>query len=68
VGLTECEIAVLRLLVSGKTNRQIAAALFISTNTVSHHLRSIFAKTGAGNRTEASAFAHTRGLCARSAE
>ena len=68
VGLTEREIAVLRLLVSGKTNRQIAAALFISTNTVSHHLRSIFAKTGAVNRTEASAFAHAHGLCPPSAE
>jgi DNA-binding CsgD family transcriptional regulator/pimeloyl-ACP methyl ester carboxylesterase len=60
--LTEREIAVLRLLAAGKTNRQIAAELFISTNTVSHHLRNIFAKTASTNRTEAAAFAHANGL------
>ncbi len=61
-GLTEREIAVLRLVAAGKTNDQIGAELYISTNTVSHHLRSIFAKTRAANRTEAAAFAHQHGL------
>jgi pimeloyl-ACP methyl ester carboxylesterase/DNA-binding CsgD family transcriptional regulator len=60
--LTERELEVLRLLAAGKTNRQIAAALAITTNTVSHHLRSIFAKTASTNRTEAAAFAHAHGL------
>jgi DNA-binding CsgD family transcriptional regulator/pimeloyl-ACP methyl ester carboxylesterase len=53
---------VLRLLAAGKTNQQIADELFISLNTVSYHLRNIFAKTGAGNRTEAASFAHHHGL------
>jgi DNA-binding CsgD family transcriptional regulator/pimeloyl-ACP methyl ester carboxylesterase len=61
-GLSEREAEVLRLLAAGKANQQIADELFISLNTVSHHLRNIFAKTGAGNRTEAASFAHHHGL------
>jgi DNA-binding CsgD family transcriptional regulator len=57
-GLSEREAEVLRLLAVGKTDQHIANELFISLNTVSHHLRNIFAKTGAGNRTEAAAFAY----------
>lgn len=61
-GLSEREAEVLRLLASGETNQQMADVLFISLNTVSHHLRNIFAKTGAANRTEAASFAHRHGL------
>jgi NarL family two-component system response regulator LiaR len=61
-GLSEREVDVLRLLGSGRTNQQIADDLFISLNTVSHHLRSIFGKTGTSNRTEAACFAHQHGL------
>jgi DNA-binding CsgD family transcriptional regulator len=57
-GLTARECAVLRLVALGRTNQQIAAELFISPHTVSHHLRGIFAKTATTNRTEASAFAY----------
>jgi DNA-binding CsgD family transcriptional regulator/pimeloyl-ACP methyl ester carboxylesterase len=63
-GLSEREADVLRLLASGKSNQQIADDLFISLNTVSHHLRNIFAKTGTANRTEAASFAHQHGLAA----
>jgi DNA-binding CsgD family transcriptional regulator/pimeloyl-ACP methyl ester carboxylesterase len=65
-GLSERETEVLRLLADGKTNQQIADDLFISLNTVSYHLRHIFAKTGAGNRTEAASFAHHHGLASDS--
>jgi DNA-binding CsgD family transcriptional regulator len=61
-GLTARECSVLRLVALGRTNRQIAAELFISPHTVSHHLRGIFAKTATSNRTEASAFAHDHQL------
>jgi DNA-binding NarL/FixJ family response regulator len=61
-GLTAREAQVLRLIARGKTNREVAAELAITANTVSHHLRSIFAKTCSANRTEAAAFAHAHGL------
>jgi DNA-binding CsgD family transcriptional regulator/pimeloyl-ACP methyl ester carboxylesterase len=63
-GLSEREVEVLRLLAAGKSNQHIADELFISPNTVSHHLRSIFTKTGTVNRTEAASFAHRCGLTA----
>ena len=65
-GLSEREVEVLRLLGAGRSNQQIADELFISLNTVSHHLRNIFAKTGSSNRTEAASFAHQHGLTTNS--
>ena len=64
-GLSAREVEVIRLLALGRTNRQIANELFISLNTVSFHLRNIFAKTRASNRTEAAAFAFEAGLATR---
>jgi DNA-binding CsgD family transcriptional regulator/pimeloyl-ACP methyl ester carboxylesterase len=64
-GLSEREAEVIRLLAMGRTSRQIADDLFISLNTVSYHLRNIFAKTGASNRTEAAAFAFAAGIASR---
>jgi DNA-binding CsgD family transcriptional regulator/pimeloyl-ACP methyl ester carboxylesterase len=61
-GFTAREVTVLRLVAAGRTNEQIGADLCISAHTVSHHLRSIFAKTRAANRTQAAAFARQRGL------
>lgn len=61
-GLTEREVAVLRLIASGKTNRQIAEELVISLNTVFRHVSNIFSKTGASNRTEAATYAHQKSL------
>jgi DNA-binding CsgD family transcriptional regulator len=61
-GLTQREVEVLRLLAAGRSNHDIAKALFISANTVANHVRSILAKTTAANRTEAAAYALRHGL------
>lgn len=53
--LTEREESILRLLAEGRTNAHIAAAVFLSENTVKFHLRNLFAKLGVSNRTEAAA-------------
>ena len=60
-GLTMREIDVLKELAQGKTDQEIADALFISPKTASNHVSNILRKTGTGNRTEA-AYAHARGL------
>ncbi|RZU31751.1 ATP-binding protein [Blastococcus saxobsidens] len=61
-GLTARETEVLRLLGEGLLNRQIAERLVISENTAANHVRSILAKTGSGNRTQAAMFAAAHGL------
>jgi predicted ATPase/DNA-binding CsgD family transcriptional regulator len=57
-GLTPREQEVLRHLMEGRTNRQIARALFISEKTASVHVSNIMGKLGAANRSEAAAVAH----------
>ena len=61
-GLTSREVEVLRLIAAGHSNRAIASALFISPNTVLHHVSSIFAKLGVANRAAAAAYATRLGL------
>jgi LuxR family transcriptional regulator, maltose regulon positive regulatory protein len=51
--LSEREVEVLRLLASGASNTEMAQALMVSTNTVRTHLRHIYDKLGASNRTQA---------------
>lgn len=51
--LTEREIAVLRLVAVGKSNKQIANALEVSDETVKHHLKTAFSKLGVADRTHA---------------
>jgi DNA-binding NarL/FixJ family response regulator len=53
---------VLRLVATGRSNRDIGAALFISENTVANHMRSILQKTASANRAEATAYAARNGL------
>jgi DNA-binding CsgD family transcriptional regulator/tetratricopeptide (TPR) repeat protein len=58
LGLTPREQEVLRHLVEGRTNRQIARALFISEKTAGVHVSNIMGKLAAANRSEAAAIAH----------
>ncbi len=53
VPLTERELEVVRQLASGKRNREIAAELYVSLDTVKKHVTHIFGKLGVGNRTAA---------------
>jgi DNA-binding CsgD family transcriptional regulator len=61
-GLTSREREVLRVLAAGRSNREIAATLFIAPKTASVHVSNIMAKLGAASRTEAAAIALQAGL------
>jgi DNA-binding CsgD family transcriptional regulator len=61
-GLTARELEVLELVAAGRTNRQIANALFISAKTASVHVSNILAKLQVANRGEAAAEARRLGL------
>jgi non-specific serine/threonine protein kinase len=61
-GLSPRERDVLRLLVAGKSNPEIADELYIGRGTVKTHVSNILGKLGAASRTEASAIAHRHGL------
>lgn len=50
--LSELELRILRLLVEGKTNAEIAAEVHLSASTVKFHVRQILDKTGADNRVD----------------
>jgi DNA-binding NarL/FixJ family response regulator len=62
LGLTPREVEVLALVAAGRSNRQIAEALFISPKTASVHVSNILAKLGVHTRVEAAAVAHRLGL------
>lgn len=51
-GLTKRELEIVGLIVEGKSNREIAQALFISEATVKKHISNIFEKTGIARREE----------------
>jgi DNA-binding CsgD family transcriptional regulator len=56
-GLTPRELEVLKLVATGRTNRQIAAELALSEKTVDRHVSNIFAKLDVPSRTAATAYA-----------
>jgi predicted ATPase/DNA-binding CsgD family transcriptional regulator len=61
-GLTAREVDVLRLLVEGRSDRQIGESLFIGARTVQTHVSNLFAKLGVNTRAEAAAVAVRRGI------
>ena len=60
--LTARELDVVALMADGRTNREIAAALFISEKTASVHVSHILAKLGVRSRVQAVAVAHQVGI------
>ncbi len=61
-GLSEREVAVLRLIARGYSNREVAARLGIAAKTVGHHVEHIYAKLGVTTRPAAALFAMEHGL------
>ena len=51
-GLTPAELRVAALVAEGRTNREVAAALFVTERTVASHLSHVYAKLGVRSRTE----------------
>ena len=60
--LSEREISILRLMAKGLSNQEISRQVSLSENTVKYHLKNIFQKLQAHNRTEAVTFAMRNGL------
>jgi DNA-binding CsgD family transcriptional regulator len=60
--LSAREVQVLHLLAAGRTNREIAEALFISGKTVARHVSNIFDKLGVSSRAGATAWAYQHNL------
>ncbi|MBI4266172.1 MAG: response regulator transcription factor [Acidobacteria bacterium] len=61
-GLTPREVEIVDAIAAGESNREIAARLSISLQTVKHHLTSIFDKTGTSTRLELALFAIRQGI------
>ncbi len=55
-GLTAREAEVLRLLASGRTNKEIAGDLVLSVHTVERHLANAYRKISVRNRADATAY------------
>lgn len=62
VNLSPRELDVIREIESGATNIEIAQRLFLSVNTVKHHIRNVLGKLGLKNRRQVASFARKNGL------
>ena len=60
--LSTTELNILRLIVGGMSDREIAFALDVSENTVKTHVQNIFGKLGISDRSSAATLAIKRGL------
>ena len=63
--LSKRELTILQALQSGRSNKQIAAELFLAEQTVKFHLTNIYRKLGVSSRTEAVRYAFEHGLAER---
>ncbi len=63
-GLSERELAVLKAIARGLSNKQIASELWVTEQTVKFHLRNIYRKLDIANRTEAAHYAYRHGIAA----
>jgi two-component system nitrate/nitrite response regulator NarL len=62
-GLKPAEVEVLTLLAAGKANKEIGRELDLDETTVKMHVRALFRKLGATNRTQVALEAQSRGIC-----
>ena len=62
--LTRRELEILKLVAEGHSNGDVAAALWVTEQTVKFHLSNVFRKLGVSNRTHATRKAHQLGLVA----
>jgi len=62
LGITRRELEILELIAQGMSNREIAAKLYVSENTVKTHSSHVFDKLGARRRTQAIQFGNEFGL------
>jgi two-component system, NarL family, response regulator len=60
--LTPRELDVLRLVAKGRTNKELAAAMFVSEETVKTHMKALFLKLGVHDRAEAVSVSLKRGI------
>jgi two-component system NarL family response regulator len=60
--LTKREMEILQLIVRGRSNKEISNLLFVSGDTVKFHLKTLFAKLGVQDRTEAAISAIRHGI------
>ncbi len=65
VNLSPRELDVIREMESGATNLEIAQRLFLSVNTVKHHIRNVMGKLGLKNRRQVATFARKNGLVSK---
>jgi DNA-binding NarL/FixJ family response regulator len=59
LGVTSREVDVLKLVVAGRSNKEIAAELFLSPKTVERHLSSLFTRMSVRSRQELAERART---------
>jgi DNA-binding NarL/FixJ family response regulator len=62
VSLTEREAGILRLIAEGRSNKEIAAALYLTEGTIKGYVSTIFDKLGVADRTQAALYAVKHGL------